>query len=212
MTEDDWLNHNDFATVSKPLRKIRSGRKWRLFAIACVRRFWLLVPQEFQRAVEVAERFVERQASDSERAAARPFRLRFTQIQLAAWYAAGPTREIMRTALSTVPFSVAAAAFKQGLTPSVESGLDSFSDLLREIFGNPFRECSVEADWLAWNHGTVMKLSQGIQAEQAFDRLPILGDALEEAGCTDESVLAHCRQPAGHVRGCWLVDLLTNKR
>jgi hypothetical protein len=65
---------------------------------------------------------------------------------------------------------------------------------------------------LAWNDGCVVKLARGIYEEAAFDRLPVLGDALEEAGVTGQEVLGHCRGlGAAHVRGCWLVDLLTGR-
>jgi hypothetical protein len=54
-------------------------------------------------------------------------------------------------------------------------------------------------------------LAPGIEEEQAFDRLPVLADALEEAGCTDADILSHLRGPGPHVRGCWVVDLLLGK-
>jgi len=65
--------------------------------------------------------------------------------------------------------------------------------------------------WLSWSSGIISKLAQAIQADQAFERLPVLADALEEAGCTDAAILAHCRGPGPHVRGCWVVDLLLGK-
>jgi hypothetical protein len=83
--------------------------------------------------------------------------------------------------------------------------------LLRDVFGNPFRPMAVDPSWLTWNDGTVVKLAQGIYDDRAFDRLPILADALEEGGCDDADILTHCRQPGEHVRGCWVVDLLLGK-
>jgi hypothetical protein len=83
--------------------------------------------------------------------------------------------------------------------------------LCRCIFKNPFRPASLDPGWLAWNDGTVVKLARSIYEERAFDRLPILADALEEAGCTDADMLAHCRGPGPHVRGCWVVDTLLGK-
>jgi hypothetical protein len=57
----------------------------------------------------------------------------------------------------------------------------------------------------------VTALAKAIYGERAFDRLPILADALEEAGCTNAELLGHCRQPGVHVRGCWVVDLVLGK-
>jgi hypothetical protein len=57
----------------------------------------------------------------------------------------------------------------------------------------------------------VVKLAESIYDERAFDRMPILADALEEAGCANADILAHCRQPGEHVRDCWAVDLLLGK-
>jgi hypothetical protein len=63
----------------------------------------------------------------------------------------------------------------------------------------------------AWNNGIVVKLAQAIYDDCAFDRLPILADALEDAGCTNQEILAHCRSGGDHVPGCWVVDLLLAK-
>jgi hypothetical protein len=57
----------------------------------------------------------------------------------------------------------------------------------------------------------VDRLASHIYDSRAFDRLPILADALEEAGCKDAEILAHCRGPGPHVRGCWVVDLVLGK-
>jgi len=83
--------------------------------------------------------------------------------------------------------------------------------ILRDIINNPFRPVSIDPDWLSWNDGTVQKIAQVIYGERAFDRLPIMADALEEAGCNNVEILNHCRQPEEHVRGCWVVDALLGK-
>jgi hypothetical protein len=84
--------------------------------------------------------------------------------------------------------------------------------LARDLFGPLFfRVVTVEQDWLTRNDGIALQLAQAIYAERAFDRLPILADALEDAGCDNADILAHCRQPGEHVRGCWVVDLLLGK-
>jgi hypothetical protein len=85
--------------------------------------------------------------------------------------------------------------------------------LLREVFGPlAFRPNPIGHAVLAWGGGTVSKLAQAVYEEYAFDRLPVLADALEDAGCTDQQILRHCREPGEHVRGCWVVDLLLGKK
>jgi hypothetical protein len=80
--------------------------------------------------------------------------------------------------------------------------------LLRDIVHNPFRPLPGNP---AWNTRSVMALAQAIYTDRAFDRLPILADALEDAGCSDADILARCRGGGEHVRGCWVVDLLTGR-
>ena len=70
---------------------------------------------------------------------------------------------------------------------------------------------AIDPSWLAWNNGIVVKMAQAVYEERAFDRLPVLADALEEAGCADADLLSHLRGPGPHVRGCWAVDLLLGK-
>jgi hypothetical protein len=65
--------------------------------------------------------------------------------------------------------------------------------ILREIVGNPFREVAVDPAWLSWRDGTVARMAQSIYERRAFEELPILADALEEAGCHEESILRHLR-------------------
>jgi hypothetical protein len=79
---------------------------------------------------------------------------------------------------------------------------------LRDLFGIPFRPVGVDPAWLT---PAVVELAQAIYDDRAFDRLPELADALEEAGCLDADILAHCRQAGEHVRGCWAVDLILGK-
>jgi hypothetical protein len=87
-------------------------------------------------------------------------------------------------------------------------GLLRQAGLVREIFGNPFQAIAVDSAWLRWNEGTTVKLAQAAYEKRRFDLLPILADALEEAGCNSDAVLSHCRQGSEHVRGCWVIDWL----
>jgi hypothetical protein len=98
-----------------------------------------------------------------------------------------------------------------GVARAIENALNSMDECrwqakaLHDIFGNPFRPIHLNPSWLT---STVHCLVSGIYSEKAFDRMPILADALQDAGCDNAEVLNHCRQPGEHVRGCWVVDLL----
>jgi hypothetical protein len=81
--------------------------------------------------------------------------------------------------------------------------------LARDIFGNPFWPVTLDPAWLT---PTAVALARTAYDDRAFDRLPILADALEEAGCTDAAILDHCRSPGPHIRGCWVVDLILGKQ
>ena len=91
--------------------------------------------------------------------------------------------------------------------------------LLRDLVGNPFRPSPpLPPAVLAWNDSTVLRIAQGLYEDRKLPegtldtaRLAILSDALLDAGCVDENLIAHCRQPGVHVRGCWAVDLLLSK-
>jgi hypothetical protein len=91
---------------------------------------------------------------------------------------------------------------------SARRALNILAGDIRDIFGNPFRPVAFSP---AWRTETTVALASGIYAERAFDRMPILADALEEAGCDHPDVLAHCCGPGPHVRGCWVVDGVLGK-
>jgi hypothetical protein len=58
----------------------------------------------------------------------------------------------------------------------------------------------------AWRTADVLRVARGIWQERAFADLPVLADALIEAGCDDAALLAHCRQPGAHGAECWALD------
>src|SRR5262249_52160199 len=80
--------------------------------------------------------------------------------------------------------------------------------ILLDLFGNPFRPVVLDP---VWRTQTMTQIATTIYDERAFDHLPILADALEEAGCADAALLGHLRGPGPHVRGCWVVDQLLGK-
>jgi hypothetical protein len=82
------------------------------------------------------------------------------------------------------------------------------ADYVRDPFGNPFRPITFDP---AWRTHTAVSIAERMYDARTFGAMPVLADALEEAGCHDADILAHCRDDASHVRGCWVVDLLLGK-
>jgi hypothetical protein len=121
-------------------------------------------------------------------------------------------------ASNVVRYTTAAQLDPEGLAPDLgnsevpRAAKDAESaaqaQLLRCIFGNPFRPVAFDPEWRT---STVVQLARGIYDDRDFDRLPILADALQDAGCNNADVLNHCRQPGPHARGCWVVDLVLGK-
>jgi hypothetical protein len=86
------------------------------------------------------------------------------------------------------------------------------ADLVRCILGNPFRSPRIDPAWIHAHDGAARRVAQATYDDHAFADLPILADALEDAGCTDDAVLSHCRAPGPHARGCWVVDVVLGKQ
>jgi hypothetical protein len=224
MTEAEWLQWRDPAMMLRHLRGKASDRKLRLFACACCRRIWDFLANEWSRkAVEVAEWYADGLATDQELSrAAEGARSAVTMFQIqgdgntysAAWESFALAHSAVwatthRANDPDYPFHAAQAA---GGDPYASGEPAVQCDLLRDVFHNPFQPLpSVNPAWLRWNDGAILKLVRAIYDERTFDRLPILADALEEAGCDNADVLTHCRQPGEHVRGCWVIDLLLGK-
>jgi hypothetical protein len=80
--------------------------------------------------------------------------------------------------------------------------------LIRDVGGNPFRPVTIDPRWLT---SSVINLTTVIYEKRTFDRMPILADALVDAGCDDGGIIAHCLNKEPHGRGCWVVDLLLRK-
>jgi hypothetical protein len=93
---------------------------------------------------------------------------------------------------------------------SMEARNQSIAELA-STWSLEFGRRSLDPAWLTWNHGTVPAIARHIYNDRAFHDLPLLADALEDAGCTDPYILAHCRGGGEHVRGCWVVDLILGK-
>jgi hypothetical protein len=115
-------------------------------------------------------------------------------------------RDVAREASSAIQHDIRSRRVGDGPSESEESAFQS--GLLRDIVGDPNRTVPLDPTWLT---STAIKLAEPIYAERAFDRLPYLGDLLEQEGCTSSEVLEHCRSGTEHVRGCWVVDLVLGR-
>jgi hypothetical protein len=212
MTGADWLGRNDPGPMLNFLRGKASERKLRLFAYACCRPIrHLLVDERSRAAVEMVERLADQAAGEIERRNARH------AAHVARSQVPRPVRWAARAAYGITHGNAWDAAYDAWHYAVDPGNLDTArhvaaqAALLREIVGNPFRPVTIHPTWVWWNDGTIAKLAEAIYEERASDRLPILGDALEEAGCTSEELLSHCRAGGEYVRGCWAVDLLLGK-
>ena len=90
--------------------------------------------------------------------------------------------------------------------------------LLHDIFGNPFRPVSLNPAWLSFRSDTIPNLARAAYDERKLpsghldvNRLAVLADALEEAGCDSPAILDHLRRPRTHIRGCWVLGLVLGK-
>jgi hypothetical protein len=82
------------------------------------------------------------------------------------------------------------------------------AQLLRCLVGNPFRTVAFSSEWRT---DTVVLLVRTVSESRDFGAMPILADALQDAGCDSDEILSHCRGPGPHVRGCWVVDLVLGR-
>jgi hypothetical protein len=209
-----WLMHH---LRSRRLPRTKAGRrKLRLFACGCCRLTWDQLPDaRLREAVLVAERFAEGQASKDELAAARGTVAWLTDDSVHRAGTPLGVRVAIDMAVATTHGQPFEAAFYMTATTlplagsrgRERAGEAALCDRVRCVFGNPFRPVAVDPARLAWSDGCVPKLARVIYDDRRFEDLPVLADALEEAGCTDKQILSHSRGPGPHVRGCWVVDL-----
>jgi hypothetical protein len=212
------------------------GRRLRLFWCACCRRVWdLLRLDSARRLVELAEACADGEATETELLAAnaspdfaaldahstgragagRQFSARVVDALNAARQLAVPTRDTFSIARTT------SSDRTRDFTPDPGSGFGSGwvvprdeaewvikLKLLRDIFGNPFHTVTLSPDWRT---DTAVALARQMYEARDFSALPILADALQDAGCHTAEILDHCRGPGPHVRGCWVVDLVLAK-
>jgi hypothetical protein len=237
MSEEEWLAATDLYSMWEFLWDKASDRKSRLFTCASCRRFWHLLNDARSRyAVEIAERFADDKATKEEMLQASQV-ARFAAEDLhqtllrmpddieweIAWKASTTASAASAAALSAAndprayPHPSERSRIRQPselydtrhIRTSYSELFGEMGVLCRDIFGNPFRPVTFDPSWLT---SAVLALASGIFNDRAFDRMPILADALQDADCENEDILNHCRGDEPHVKGCWVVDLLLGKK
>lgn len=195
----EWLLANP--TLARPF-----DRKLRLYAVACCRQRWNLFEVDLcQRAVDAAERLADGRAD----------KLELASIHDAIMAIPTPndqSHSIENMALKLISVNGIHCASAAAMNLGVATGWDHFetvvqgqAQLLRCVVGKPFRHVAFDP---LWRTPAVVEIAGSLYADRAFDRMPILADALEDAACDHPGVLGHCRNSGPHVRGCWVVDEL----
>jgi hypothetical protein len=202
MTETEWLACTDPAPMLWFLRDKASDRKLRLAACAYCRSVWRFMGKASRKAVLLGEQMADEPVDESYREAV----VRAAIEAVCRFEEAGGDFFMAADMAYRLPCNDGwyAAEWTIGNRSHLASGVP----IVRDIFGNPFRPVIIEPGWLTTN---VINLTCTIYDDRAFNYLPILADALEEAGCTDADILKHCRQPGEHVRGCWVTDVMSGK-
>lgn len=233
MTEHEWLAcDKPKVMLVACLGGVASDRKLRLFACACARKGWpFLVEEASRRGIEVSERFADGQASlvDLNMAHAAAWAaLKAEDVAPGEWtsWARAAAHTTDASAFDAAKFAAHEAAWATAedaeeavavVPPPPQETVDALmreaesqeeraqSNLLRDILGNPYQPTVADP---RWRTPAVLTQALAIYEEQAYARLPLLADLLEQAGCDDAGLLAHCRGPGPHVRGCHVVDAI----
>jgi hypothetical protein len=173
-----------------------TSRQLRLFAADCCRRAPGLSDLDCDGVLDVIESYADDQADAADLTWARN-----VASAAATWARANDQQAATQAA------ELLKAAAQVHLRPHFKLFLELEEPLRaswRELLGNPFRPLREQC--LTASHQAA-RLAAAIYQERAFDGMPMLGDALEESGCREERVLAHCRDAsARHTRGCWALD------
>jgi hypothetical protein len=210
MTEQEWLQAADPRPMLGFLQGRASERKIRLFLVACCRRIWhLLTDKRSKQMVEVVEQFADgicdQAAVGKAKAAAWAARVTFPS------WAARAAYEASLHSLGTARAAGRAVKVHHG-EKKWYAEMQAQASLIRDLLGPlPFRPVTLDPVWRIWHGGLLVSMAQRMYDNRDFSDMPVLSDALEEAGCDNADILAHCRGPGPHTRGCWPVDLVLGK-
>ena len=208
MTEAQWLKATDVRSLLILQEARSSDRKARLFACGLGRRLLpYLGDERSRRIIDIAERNADGHASDYDLSVAREAALDVRRGTASRLVCAAGDHGAWQGARVFIVSLIQAG--DQADARDWHAKLSKVAlPIFRCVFGNPFRPVAFDP---RWRTADTVGLARGIYEERAFDRLPLLADALMDAGCADEQVLEHCRTEGPHVRGCWVVDLVLGK-
>jgi hypothetical protein len=213
VTHAEWLVSPDALKMLRSICDSVSHRKLHLFQCACCFRQWHLLSEEIRTEIKLVELHAEDLRLPDQSIAAEWFEWHFDQCVLRADGHRGTLCAVGQAVFgmwSTDPVPEAEVEKQNDAARLTE--LRAQSEIVRDMYGTlPFHAVPIDPQWLGWRDRTVEKIAQSIYADRSFESMPILADALEEAGCADPLILAHCREKRGHVRGCWVLDLLLGK-
>ena len=216
MTEAEWLACERPRRMIGFLRNDVSDRKLRMFAVAWACGYVMMSgtnePSAW-RAIEACEQFTDGTISEEELITARgPVYDDSKRLHDAGKGNSPSLRGIALAAVCiasgpTIHYVVSQVVQLLGYQVGGVQREDEVS-ILRDIFGNPFRPVTFSP---SWRTSTAVSLASQMYESRDFGAMPILADALQEAGCDSADILDHCRGPGPHVRGCWVVDLVLGK-
>ena len=198
MTPEEWDAATDWRPLIEAAGSRVSWRKWRLFAAAAcrdARRFHLL--PAVADAITLAERFAEGLVE-------KPEMERAYHASRAAW---GGTEVPLLLHWATSR-GASLAWHVADILDRAEHAPARRAVWLREVVGDPFRWVRWEDEWVT---RTAHELVADAYATARFDGLPVLADALEDAGCDNPELLAHLRGSGPHARGCWALDVILGR-
>jgi hypothetical protein len=214
-TEAEWADCQEPRRMIKVVQNRGSERKQRLAIVAAARLFWDQLPVgEMREAVEAcegrADGVVGQETLDDYRRRFYGYVLRDAPPGQRQWDENPALRSAFGLVLATTcPGStLRTLAGNKHWRTGAEPRDEQVSDIIRDIFGNPFRPVRLDA---SWRTSTAVALASRMYDSRDFSAMPILADALQDAGCENADVLAHCYSEGPHVRGCWVVDLVLGK-
>jgi hypothetical protein len=214
MTADEWDSETDPHALLGCAKLVPTARKQRFFMAACCNAaFGGLDDERFWAALDVLELVADSLASPDTLAEPRRLADEVSYVSHAPHaYALLAASDHPVTALSVVRVVGHVISPMPGAVepptdqPPTEAAI---ALLVRDIFRNPYRPAiAIRPEWLS---SVAVSLATEMYESGDFAAMPILADALEDAGCTDADVLGHCRGPGPHVRGCRVVDRVLGK-